>query len=65
MEKPSKLVNELGRLASGERKVLATCCVEPCLNEVEVVLFSEAELNTLKGGKAFYCCALHDSRPRS
>ena len=60
MEKPSQLIKELGRIASGQRKVLTTCCVENCFNEVEVILTSEAQLNSLTGGKAFYCCSLHD-----
>jgi hypothetical protein len=65
MDKPSRLVKELGRIASGQRKVLSTCCVDDCLNEVEVIQSFEAELNSLKTGSAFYPCSFHKADSRS
>jgi len=64
MNKPSRLIKELGRIASGQRKVLSTCCVDDCLNEVDVIQSSEVELDSLKAGKAFYRCSFHRSNPR-
>jgi len=61
MDKPSQLVKDLGRIASGQRKALVTCCVDDCLNEVEIVL-TETNWNSLKGGSAFIPCSLFIGR---
>ncbi len=58
---PSKLIRELGTVASGQPKVLTTCCVERCLNEVEVIQTSpEADL---AAGTCFYPCSFHQRDP--
>jgi hypothetical protein len=58
MDKPSQLVKDLGRIESGQRKALVTCCVGDCVNEVEIVL-TETNWTSLKGGSAFIRCSFH------
>lgn len=55
---PSKLIRELGPIASGQLKVLATCCVESCPNEVEINL-NPAGQRELKTDRAFFDCSFH------
>jgi hypothetical protein len=60
---PSKLIRELGVIASGQLKILATCCVEGCLNQIDVVQTSAAESEDLKIGCCFYPCSFHQRDP--
>jgi hypothetical protein len=38
MDKPSRLIKDLGLNQTQHRKVLVTCCAEDCFNEAEASL---------------------------
>jgi hypothetical protein len=57
---PSKLIRESGTSNSAQPKVVASCCVEGCPNEVELPAGVSDELKNERG---FYPCSSHQRDP--
>jgi hypothetical protein len=60
---PSKLIREGGVVNSGQPKVVASCCVDGCPNEIEVVQGSPLESDEVENGRCFYPCSSHQKDP--
>jgi hypothetical protein len=60
---PSKLIRESGTIEGGQPKVMVSCCVDRCGNEVEVLESSSEKADELKSGRCFYPCSSHQRDP--